>query len=280
MLSNGVIDSHVHVWTPDVLEYPLAAGYSTAQMQPSRFTPEDYWAIAQPLGVRRAVLIQMDFYGVDDAFLLDSLKRFPGAFAGVTQIDETRPDLVVEIKRRYKLGVRGVRIAPSKRGDRNWLDNPGMRLLWSCGASEHVAMCPLIDVEDIGSVAHMCAQFPETSVVVDHAANIGSDGQFREHDLVTLCQLAKYKQAYVKVSAFYYLGAKRPPYASVAPLIRRLLDAYGPERLMWGSDCPFQLAPPNTLRASLELVRDQLAFIDSDAKEWLLERTASKVFFS
>lgn len=279
MTSQHAIDAHVHVWTSDVASYPLAAGYSAAQMQPSSITPEEFMTIARPLGVERAVLIQMDFYGFDNSYMLDTIKRFPGVFLGVAQVDPNSADPAAEMRRLKALGVRGVRIAPPRPGDRMWLDSRGMNALWQCGASDQMAICPLIDAEDLSAIESNCRRFPDTRVVIDHFAGIGSDGSFREADLRSLCGLAQHKQTFVKLSAFYFLGKKRPPYADLTPMIRRLLDAFGPERLMWGSDSPFQLQPPNTYQASLEFVRDQLDFINPGDKQWLLHQTAANVFF-
>ena len=48
---------------------------------------------------------------------------------------------------------------------------------------------------------------------------------------------------------------------------------------MWASDCPYQLENGNTYSASVSLVRDRLDFLSNDDKNWLLQRTAQKVFF-
>ena len=141
-------------------------------------------------------------------------------------------------------------------------------------------MCALIDPEDLPAIDRMCCAFHDTPVVIDHCARIGGDGQFREPDLRQLCDLAKHRHAYVKVSAFYFLGAKRPPYTDVLPMIRRLVDAFGVERLMWATDCPFQAQMPHTYQASLELIRDRLDFVSQSDRQWILERTAASLFFT
>ena len=64
------------------------------------------------------------------------------------------------------------------------------------------------------------------------------------------------------------------------PLIKELLRAYGPERLMWGSDCPYQLAPGHSYKASIALIRDRLDGVSEGDREWLLRKTAERVFFS
>lgn len=275
----AVIDAHVHVWSSDVENYPLAAGFDYPTGQPRSFTADEYLEQAQSIGVARAVLIQSDFYNFDNSYLLDSLQRFPGVFSGIGQVDESRADPAAEMRKLKSGGVRGIRIMPRKCGDPAWLDTPGMHSVWKCAAEEGLSICPLIDAPDLPAVSRVCRQFPATRVVVDHAANIGSDGQFREEDIDLLCDLADFPNAYVKLSGFYYLGQKHPPYNDLAPLLKRLVSAFGCHRLMWGSDCPFQLTPPNTYRASLELIVERLEFLTATDKQWLLEGTAEKLFF-
>ncbi len=84
----------------------------------------------------------------------------------------------------------------------------------------------------------------------------------------------------MKISAFYAFGTKHPPYLKQIPKIKRLYETYGPRRLMWASDCPYQLENGNTYSASIALVRDRLNFLNTNDKDWILRRTAEKVFFS
>jgi predicted TIM-barrel fold metal-dependent hydrolase len=154
-----------------------------------------------------------------------------------------------------------------------------MARMWKCGAEEGLAMCHLIDPDSLPAVDRMCRNHPETPVVIDHMCRIGADGTVREADVKALCDLAQHKQVRVKVSAFYALGKKEPPYDDLAPMIRRLLDAYGPQRLMWASDCPFQVDPGHTYEDSIALVRDRLDFLSDDDRQWLLRKTAESVFF-
>lgn len=280
MSFDGIIDAHVHVWTPDVASYPLAAGYATERMCPRGFTAEEFLSIAKIHGVCRAVLIQMDFYGNDNAYLLETLRRYPQIFTGVAQVDEFGPDPSGKMCDLRRLGVRGVRIVPATYGDPNAFDSPGMNSMWRCAAAERMAICPLIESVDLPALDRCCGRHPETTVVIDHGANIGGDGQFREGDINRLCELSRHENVYVKISAFYYLGQKSPPYDDVVPLIRRLIESFGTRRLMWGSDCPFQLDPPNSFLDSLTLVRDRLDFVSTEDREWLLQRTAAGVFFS
>lgn len=278
-LSNSYVDAHAHVWTADVEHYPLAPGFTLGDMVPGSFTADRLLQISGGCGVGRTVLIQMSFYGFDNTYLLDCLSGYPGVFSGVAQVDEHAAP-AAEMVRLRELGVRGVRIRPPRQGDEKWLDGPGMQAMWECGAEHSMALCPLIDAIDLPAVDRMCQKFPRTPVVIDHCARIGGDGQIRDDHLNALCRLAAHKQTRVKLSAFYYLGRKQPPYEDLIPMIRRLCDAFGPERLMWATDCPYQVEPPHTYEASLDLIRLSCSFLSESDRQWILGRTAESVFFA
>ena len=275
----GCIDAHVHVWTPDLARYPLAAGWTKDKMEPPNFTPEELLALARPCGVNRIVLIQMSFYGFDNSYMLDTMRRFPGVFSGVGVIDEeSKP---VDTMRQMKTqGVRGFRIRPDNRPVDTWLDGPGMASMWKFGAQEGLAMCHLVNPDSLPAIDRMCQKHPDTPVVIDHFARIGVDGMVRDADVEALCKLARHKRTHVKVSAFYALGQKAAPYVDLAPMIRKLLDAYTPQRLMWATDCPYQVQKGHTYTSSIELVRDRLDFLSNGDRRWLLEKTAERVFFA
>ena len=105
-------------------------------------------------------------------------------------------------------------------------------------------------------------------------------GAVEQSDLDNLCRLADSGQTYVKTSAFYALGAKKAPYTDLGPLIRKLRDTYGAPRLMWATDCPYQVQEGHTYADSIALIRDRLDFLGAEDKEWMLSKTAEKVFFS
>jgi predicted TIM-barrel fold metal-dependent hydrolase len=116
-------------------------------------------------------------------------------------------------------------------------------------------------------------------VVVDHFARIGMRGEIVADQLEQLCKLARYPNVYVKTSAFYALGKKQPPYTDLLPMIRRVVEAFTPQRIMWASDCPFQVQEKHTYADSIALIRDQADFLSPEDKQAILRGTAEKVFF-
>ncbi len=276
---DGDIDAHVHVWTSDVAGYPIAAGFKVSQMKPASFTPEELFSHTRTNGVGRIVLIQMSFYRFDNRYLLDTMERFPGVFSGVAIVDDSASDPGAAMRELAARGVRGFRIHPGSNPVDAWIGSPGRAKMWETAADEGLAICPLIGPDVLPVIGRMCERFPRTLVVIDHFARIGADGEIREGHLESLARLADHDHVHVKTSAFYALGKKLPPYDDLAPMIRRMRDAYGAGRLMWASDCPYQVGPGHRYADAIGLVREGLDFLSDQEKAAILHGTAERVFF-
>ncbi len=276
------IDAHAHIWPPETDRFPLAAGLTKKDLRPPSFTDDELVAVARPEGVGRVVLIQHSGYHLfDNAYLIDAVRRHPARFRLVGMVDDRQPRPGAAMKQLLAQGATGFRITPFIRKDdpEQWLDSPGMHEMWETGAETRQAMCCLIDPRQLPGVDTMCQRYPDTPVVIDHFARIGADGQMRDGDLQLLGRLARHKHTSVKISAFYALGQKKPPHLELVPMVRRLYETFGPQRLMWASDSPYQLQGVNNYRASISLVRDRLDFVSAADRAWLLCKTAESVFF-
>jgi predicted TIM-barrel fold metal-dependent hydrolase len=277
------IDAHSHIWPPGTDKFPLAPGKTKMDLNPPSFTDDELMAIARPEGVGRVVLIQHSVYHLfDNSYLIDAVRRHPKMFRVQGMVDDQQPHPGETMKKLLPQGVTGFRITPFIRDPKDqaaWLTTPGMIEMWKTGAATRQAMCLLINAADLPSTDKMCEQHPDTPVVIDHFARIGADGQLRDAEIKNLCRLARHKQTSVKISAFYALGQKKPPHDELIPMIKRLLEAFGPQRLMWASDCPYQIQGANNYKASISLVRDRLDFVSAEDKQWLLAKTAEKFFF-
>jgi predicted TIM-barrel fold metal-dependent hydrolase len=272
------IDAHVHVWTPDTTRYPLAPGFTKENMKPPSFTAEQLFAHCKPEGVDRIVLIQMSFYRFDNSYMLDTMKRLPGVFGAVGIVDSTKERPDDDMAKLAKAGVRGFRVRLPDPPDPKWLETPGYERMFLYAADRKLAICPLMDPRGLPSLSRMCARFPHTRVVIDHFCRIGIDGEIREADVAALCKMADYPEVRVKISAFYALGQKKPPHEDLVPMFKKLHAAFGAKRLMWASDCPFQV-DNESYKDSISLVRDRSPWLTADEREWMLRKTAEEVFF-
>jgi len=281
MLVEPYIDAHSHVWTPDTGHYPLAEGFTVADMSPRSFTAEELLALCRPAGVGRVNLIQMSYYRFDNRYMLDMIKLYPERFVGTAIVDPLAPNPDRAMLELAPRGVRAFRIQPlySKLPPAHWLEPPGYADMFATAAKSRQALSCLIDPDGFPEVDRMCSRFPDTPVIIDHLGRVGVSGAIENKDVEALCALAKHPRILVKVGAFYALGKKTPPYLDLAPLIRSVVSAFGPSRCMWESDCPFQVVK-DKYTDSIALVRDGLGFLSKEDKEWLLGRTAERTLFT
>jgi len=129
----------------------------------------------------------------------------------------------------------------------------------------------------------MCNDYPKTPVVIDHFARIGMRGAVDQQQLDQLLALSKFPLTLVKTSAFYALGKKKAPYVDLGPMIRQLRDAYGTQRLLWGTDCPYQVSSVDQQHSytdSVALLRDKIDFLSKQERREILRDTARRIFFS
>jgi predicted TIM-barrel fold metal-dependent hydrolase len=172
-----------------------------------------------------------------------------------------------------KRGARGFRL-------RHWRDERAAARMWGLGADRELVMELQIRPGFFEEVDRMCRRFPATRVVIEHMAMIGAEDATPDlSDVEALCGLARHKRLAVKLSGFYALGHKAPPHFELLPMIRRLYEAFGPRRLMWGSDAPYQTLAGNNYASSLALIRDHLDVAGEEEKAWILRRTAERMFF-
>ncbi|HUE74522.1 MAG TPA: amidohydrolase family protein [Pirellulaceae bacterium] len=282
------IDAHSHVWSPDTKRWPLANNKTKEDLAPPSFTPEELLKLAHEQQVGRVVLIQHHTYhGWDNSYLIDCAARYPGAFVVTGMIDDRAkasggrqpPDTIpAQMDALLKQRVKAFRITSWIYKD-EWLASEGMAAMWKHAAKSGQIMSCLIDAKDLVAVDAMCGKHPDTNVVIDHFARIGVDGTIRDEDVKNLCGLARHKNVFPKLSAYYALGKKQAPYLDLVPMIRRVLDAYGPSRCMWASDAPYQADKGHKYGDSIALIRDRLDLSAGD-KEQLLRKTAERVYFS
>ena len=273
------IDAHSHIWTPDTSRSKLQSGMTVEDLAPKSFTSDELMAVARPSGVGRVVLIQHAlFHGYDTSYLTDARQRHPDVFRVVGMVDDLRPNAGKAMRQLLQHGVTGFRIVPRK-GITDWLQTDGMTEMWQTAAETRQPMCCLVNPVNLPEVAAACQRHPDTPVVIDHFGRVGIDGQIREAEVDQLCALAKHRQVKIKISAYYALGKKKPPHHELIPMIKRLYEVFGAHRLMWASDCPYQLDGENNYQASIALIRDVIDFVTDDERRQLLRTTAEETFF-
>jgi L-fuconolactonase len=274
----GGIDAHAHVWSGPDARYPFVPDVAAKPMNPAAFPPEILLAHGSQNGLRRAVLVQPACYGFDCRFIADSIERFPGRLAGVGLVD-WRHEPREGLDRMAALGLRGVRIKALRAGHQRWPEDERMYALWRRAADLGVAVCILPEPSAFDAISKLCTRHPQTIVVVDHIGWLGAHERPRDSQVDGFLRLAEHRNLYVKISRLHHFDMAKPPYLEAVPLVRRVVGAFGPERVMWGSDAPGQVRNGHSMAASLDVIRRHASFRPEE-QDWLLGRTAERLFFS
>lgn len=236
-------DAHLHV-LGDPARYP---GAPHRQYQPRAKSFDEYLALARPLGLERAVLVQPSAYGSDNRCLLDTLRAHPGATRGVVVIDPALPEET--LAEMHALGVRGVRLNllnPRVRdaADARRLIDPVVRRIGRYGWHLQI----YADPDVVAPLADVLASL-DVPVVLDHCAGaqVGRDaiGTPDGKAFAALVRLYAEGGCWVKLSGADIVaarGAVATPtsgaeFAPAAPYLRAFVEA-GSSRLVWGTDWP------------------------------------------
>ena len=283
-LRDKLIDAHVHVWTDDTDAYPLAPGFEVADLWRRRFKPEDHAAYSHCFGTVRLNLVQMNWYGLDHSYILDLIAAAPDRFVGTGAVpaycDVALPD---PDKMMLALAQRGIYAFRVRGGSAGWLEHEGYGTMFETAAEHNLALSFLAGLDAVADLDRMCTRYPDTPVILDHLCGLWRDPVPAESAYQLLFRMAKHRRVMVKLGPFQAMGKRQRPYLDLLPMVRRIVDAFGPQRCMWESDSggPIWMPEPvDDFPAAVELVRDHADFLSDSDKRQILYQTAEDFFFN
>ncbi|MBI4662319.1 MAG: amidohydrolase [Verrucomicrobia bacterium] len=270
-----IIDTHAHIYAQDEKRYPPIE--KPLRPPGGKGTLGDLRAETASHGVRAACLIQTStFYRFDNRCICDSSKVSSDWAAGVCTLDPDdphSPGLLSQYQREF--GIKGMRSIPGQSGR---IDGDGVRRLWKTAADEGLVINALMRRENAENLGRMLADFPGLRVVLDHCMYVEIGPQY-DAILGDVLSLAKFKNLHAKLT-FVPTGSKQKyPCADLHDAVLKIVDAFGPERCVWGSDFPCELWTPGiTYSQHLQIFLKDLPLRDA-ARQQILGLTAKRLWF-
>ena len=269
-----IIDTHLHVWSDDAERYPFAEG----RAQVGGGSVELLNQTMDEVGVDKAVIVQPIYYLFDNRYVADCLRRFPGRFAAIGLVDPKAldaPDRLEELVREDGFG--GLRIHSSRLDHPSEWAAPDQDPLWK--RSEELGTCFIVHgpATNLPYLEPIIGRFPEVPVVLDHIGGAPTDEEAPFPLLSHVLDLARFPKVYVKFTPQAHKSKLPFPHADTFPAFRRIYDAFGPQRLMWGTNFPGVMKGVG-YGPALEMFRDHVDFLTDDDKAWLFHRTALQVW--
>ena len=269
-----IIDAQVHIWPPESAERPYIKDDAS---KPHRTIPlgyEDLLGEMARAGVDRVVLVPPSWEGYRNDYALQAARKYPERFAVMGKVP------LNDLASREKIpawleqpGMLGFRISFRHSGTHSFLDDGTADWFWS--ACERYDIPVMIfapfAVKKIGEIAE---HHPGLRVIVDH---LGLNVQWKGKDLSpgidVLLSFTRYKNVAVKASCLPCYVDEPYPYPTLHPQIRRVVDAFGPQRIFWGTDLS---QSPCTYRQAVTLFTEELHFLSEPDKEWIMGRALAE----
>lgn len=258
-----IIDSHVHTgvnWSEpvDVLLHQMETN-----------------------GVSHAVLAQHNG-NYDNSYLLDCARRYEGKFKVIGLIDLNDPARIRNLENLHKQGGVGFRI--NLRKDNEWdPDNSAFVAAGELG----MAISVIGRAESFASAKFkkLLDNCPNTHFCLEHLVRApGSDVAAAPFDVYEAAlECARWDNTSVKVPGLGEIVGKPHrlptgyPWDAVPPHYEMAKKAFGVQRMMWGSNFP-PCAAKEGYRNALEGVRNMALFQDGDDLEWVMWKSAAKVW--
>ena len=234
-----IVDAQVHIWKAGKASAHHVTG------RPDPFTAADLWAEMRAAGVDRAVLAPPAWDPNGNAPSLEAAVAFPDRFAvtGDLRVQGPANPTLVE-NWLSQPGMRGMRLIFNRPETQVWLSDGTAEWVWAAAEKADVPIMLLIPgaVPRIGDIA---ARYPGLRLCIDHLGIPRGlkDARAFEH-LPELLALARYPNVSVKAGGLpAYQTTDAYPYPSLHGHLRRVYDAFGPERIFWATDLSRMTVP-------------------------------------
>ena len=299
---NKIIDSHLHIWaTEEESSNSYPYGPSPNQKPPpsliDKASPSCLIEQMEAANVNGALIVQPINHQFDHRYVSDAITKYPHLFKGMLLHDPSldTEDALSRLEELVLKGFVGVRFNPylwpeddEKEGKNKCMSKgSGLEVYKRCGelgVPVGIMCFKGLDLhyEDI---IDLLESSPKTVMILDHFGFtfLGEEEGEHSKQLDQLLSLAKYENVIVKVSALFRIagaGAGNDPYPYDRVKKERfdvLLEKFGKDRLMFGTDFPFVLNEEGSYKGTVDLVQ-LWTNGNEDVKSAIMHGTAERLF--
>ncbi len=229
-----LVDTHVHLFAPDLTRFPY---HKNASYKPPAAPLEDYLKFVAARKIDHTVIVHPEPYQDDHSYLEYCFANEPskGFFKGTCLFDPILPEtpgrmealvkklpgriVALRIHQTRKPGLGAVAGGPIKDRD---MSSPAMKVVWRKANDLGLAIQMHFLPHYAPQIAALAAQFPQTTVVLDH---LGRAWQGTPEEWQGVLRLAKFPRVVMKYSA-------TPD--NVKPQVKQAYEVFGSERVIWG----------------------------------------------
>jgi L-fuconolactonase len=263
-----ITDAQVHIWGEDTPSRPWPEGGAARTHRVPPIGAAELIGEMDAAGVGRCVLVPPSWEGDRNDLCLQAAVDYPGRFTVMGRVDLSRPGTIDVAHWADQPGMLGIRLTfhvDHGLGDADWL--------WPLAEEAGLPMMLFAPGHTAG-LGEVARRHPGLRIIIDHL-NLHTSAMSEDlgRAVEPLLPLAELENVAVKVSALPCAIDEGYPFPSLTPHVRRVVDAFGAERCMWGSDlsrlpCPYV----DWVRAMSE----GLGCLSTEETEWVMGRSIAR----
>ena len=273
-----IVDTHIHVTSRDHATYPIERGdWIPRRLERLLLTGEDLIALMDEAGVDRTVLVQAtNTHGYDNAYAADMAQKYPARFSTVCCVNVSLPDAVERLT--YWVGERrmgGVRLFNAMTDDDSWLDEAPCDHLIGKARDLGVPVTLVSRHPDLARVRRVLERAPDQPFALDHLGfmpNLESPPFTPSDEFLALADFPHLSLKFSAVNQWAVDQADTPQ----RDYFQRIVDRFGPRRLMWGSNYPVTRFRPYPELAALG--KEPFDFLSEEERGWVMGGNALRLW--
>ncbi|CAN7361388.1 amidohydrolase family protein [Pseudoduganella sp. LjRoot289] len=231
------IDAHQHFWRLAA----RAGAWPPPDLAPiyRDFYPDDLAGLLQQNGIAATVLVQSMPNEADTRFMLDLADQhsFIAAVVGWVDLKAVEASSRIAVMAAHPK-LRGLRPMLQDLKDDGWINDPALAPAVGAMLRHGLRLDALVLPRHLPSLLAFARRHPSLPIVIDHMAKPAMGAVPDAQWLDDMARLAAEPQVHCKLSGMVTEAGPGWTVEQLMPYARHVLQVFGPERVMWGSDWP------------------------------------------
>jgi len=259
-----IVDAQIHLWGSGLPS-------NQAHRQVTAFTTEEAIGLMDEGGIDAAVIHPPSWDPGADDMAAKAVGDYPGRFAimGSLPFDQAYSTPRIAALRQQP-GMLGLRCMFLKDPARQQLHDGKLEWYWDAVEKANVPVTALA-TDSLSVLGEVAERHPGLNLTLDHLGGKGGNTTLKDDAAMAhmpdLLKLAKLPNVAVKATGAPGYSSEAYPYPKMHSYLRQIYDAFGPDRMFWGTDITKM---PCSWRQCATMFTEELSWLDNRDKPLIM----------
>jgi predicted TIM-barrel fold metal-dependent hydrolase len=256
-----IVDAQVHIWSS-------GPPFNPSHRQVNVFTKDELLQEMDAAGVDAALLHPPGWDPDGNAVAIEAARQHPARLAvlGHFPLDRSESRQLIDGWKKQP-GMLGLRFALLQPEQRAWWTDGTIDWLWPAAERAQIPIA-LLAADFLQVVGQVAERHPNLKLAIDHlgrAGRVQDEAAFANID--QLLALGRYPNVAVKATGAPSYSSEAYPYRNIQLYLHQIYDAFGPERMFWGTDITRM---PCSWKQCVTLFTEELPWLNERDKELIM----------